>query len=217
MAMSARAEARDPGARGLGAPGTRAGWRPSPLIVVLALTAAGAALRFATLDVQSIWGDESIALVHRSFSSMISHVSSSESTPPLYYSLAWVWTELLGTGPIGFRTLSALAGTLTIPVVWGCGREVSDRVAAWAGSLTLVSPATHVKVREIAFARLRTRHTSGAPCVQLRASRRVPALGGGQEQAFAVTRFVASGEPQVPVSGLVRLSGSPSSEVLFVR
>ncbi len=150
MAMSARAERPDSGAREFGAPGTRAGWRPSPLFVVVALTAAGAALRFATLDVQSIWGDESItiALVHRSFSSMISHLSSSESTPPLYYSLAWVWTKLFGTGPIGFRTLSALAGTLTIPVVWACGREVSDRVAGWAAALTAVSPAMYYYSQE---------------------------------------------------------------------
>ena len=77
MAMSARAGTR---AREAGTPESRAGWRPSALQVIVALTAAGAALRFATLDVQSVWGDESatIALVHRSFSSMISHLSSSE-------------------------------------------------------------------------------------------------------------------------------------------
>jgi 4-amino-4-deoxy-L-arabinose transferase-like glycosyltransferase len=147
MAMSARAETR---AREAGVPGSRAGRRPSALQVIVALTAAGAALRFATLDVQSIWGDESItiALVHRSFSSMISHLSSSESTPPLYYSLAWLWTKLFGTGPVGFRTLSALAGTLTIPVVWACGREISDRVAGWAAALTVVSPAMYYYSQE---------------------------------------------------------------------
>jgi 4-amino-4-deoxy-L-arabinose transferase-like glycosyltransferase len=145
MAMSARAEPTD---AGMARP--RARWRPSPLFVVVALTAAGAALRFATLDVQSIWGDESVtvALVHRSFSSMISHLSSSESTPPLYYSLAWVWTKLFGTGPIAFRSLSALAGTLTIPVVWACGRVVSGRVAGWAAALTAVSPAMYYYSQE---------------------------------------------------------------------
>ena len=147
MAMSARAETR---ARARRRAGSRAGWRPSALQVIVALTVAGAALRFATLDVQSIWGDESttIALVHRTFGSMISHLSSSESTPPLYYSLAWVWTKLFGTGPIGFRTLSALAGTLTIPVMWACGREVSDRVAGWAAALTVVSPAMYYYSQE---------------------------------------------------------------------
>ena len=60
---------------------------------------------------------------HRTFGSMLSHLSSSESAPPLYYVLAWIWTKVFGTGPVAFRTLSALAGTITIPLVWACGRE----------------------------------------------------------------------------------------------
>ena len=150
MATSARAEAGDTRARRAGVPGARAGWRPSALQLVVALTAAGAALRFGTLDVQSIWGDEAItiALVHRSFGSMMSHLSSSESTPPLYYVLAWIWTRIFGNGPIGFRTLSALAGTITIPLVWACGREVSDRVGGWAAALAVVSPAMYYYSQE---------------------------------------------------------------------
>ena len=149
MATSASAEGREPRARDPGAP-ARAGWRPSALQVVAALTLAGAALRFGTLDVQSIWGDEAItiALVHRTFGSMLSHLSSSESSPPLYYALAWIWTKVFGTGPLAFRTLSALAGTITIPIVWACGREVSDRVAAWAGALAVVSPAMYYYSQE---------------------------------------------------------------------
>ena len=34
-------------------------------------------------------------------------VGFSESTPPLYYALAWVWTQLIGTGEFGLRSLSA--------------------------------------------------------------------------------------------------------------
>jgi mannosyltransferase len=149
MAMSARVEGREPRAPEGGA-AARAGWRPSALQVVAALTLAGAALRFGTLDVQSIWGDEAItiALVHRTFGSMLSHLSSSESAPPLYYVLAWIWTKVFGTGPVAFRTLSALAGTITIPLVWACGREVSDRVAGWAGALAVVSPAMYYYSQE---------------------------------------------------------------------
>jgi mannosyltransferase len=150
MAMSAGAEALGTPSRDGSAPAARAGWRPSALQVVVALTVAGAALRFGTIDVQSIWGDEAItiAVVHRSFGSMLSHLSSSESAPPLYYTLAWLWTKVFGTGPIGFRTLSALAGTLTIPVVWACGREISDRVGGWAAALAVVSPAMYYYSQE---------------------------------------------------------------------
>ena len=37
-------------------------------------------------------------------------VGFSESAPPLYYALAWVWTQVTGTGEFGLRSLSALAG-----------------------------------------------------------------------------------------------------------
>jgi mannosyltransferase len=110
---------------------------------VLGLIVLGAVLRFATLGVQSIWLDESatIILVHRGFSGMLSHLSSSESTPPLYYVLVWAWTKVFGAGPIGFRSFSALAGTLTIPVLYAAGRELSTRVGLWAAALATVNPA----------------------------------------------------------------------------
>ncbi|MGO9487684.1 MAG: glycosyltransferase family 39 protein [Solirubrobacteraceae bacterium] len=133
-----------------GATRARAVRRPSAAQLLLAMTLLGAALRFGTLNVQSIWLDESatMILVHRSFGGMLSHLSSSESAPPLYYILAWIWTKVFGTGPLGFRSLSALAGTLTIPVAYACGREISQRVALWAAALTTVSPAMYYYSQE---------------------------------------------------------------------
>jgi mannosyltransferase len=122
----------------------------SPAAIVIFLTIVGAALRFGTLNVQSIWLDESatIILVHRGFSGMLSHLSSSESTPPLYYILVWAWTKVFGAGPIGFRSFSALAGTLTIPVMYAAGREISVRVGLWAAALALVNPAMYYYSQE---------------------------------------------------------------------
>jgi hypothetical protein len=148
MAISARAEAAGPRVRGAGTAGTSYG--PMALRIVIALTAIGAALRFGTLNVQSLWLDESatIILVHRSFGGMLSHLASSESAPPLYYVLAWAWTHVFGTGAVGFRSLSALAGTLTIPVVYACGRETSERVGLWAAALATFSPAMYYYSQE---------------------------------------------------------------------
>jgi 4-amino-4-deoxy-L-arabinose transferase-like glycosyltransferase len=111
--------------------------------LLIALTAVAAALRFGTLGVQSIWLDESatMILVRRSFGGMLSHLSSSESAPPLYYVLVWIWTKLFGAGPLGFRSLSALAGTLTVPVLYLAGRRISPRAGLWAAALACVSPA----------------------------------------------------------------------------
>jgi mannosyltransferase len=124
-------------------PSSASAWRLSPAQAVLGLTLLGAALRFGTLNVQSVWLDESatMILVHRGLSGMLSHLSSSESTPPLYYILVWAWTKVFGAGPIGFRSLSALAGTLTIPVLYAAGREISPRVGLWAAALAAFNPA----------------------------------------------------------------------------
>jgi mannosyltransferase len=128
--------------RGSGAPalpevaGPYLGW----LLVVVAL---GAALRFATLDVQSFWLDEAVTvdLLRRSFPDMLSQLPSQESAPPLYYVLAWPWTRVFGFGEVGVRSLSALIGTLTIPVVYAAGAVLwSRRVGLIAALLFAVNP-----------------------------------------------------------------------------
>ncbi len=118
--------------------------------VVLALTVFAAALRFGTLDVQSAWLDESatIVLVRRGLGGMLSHLSASESTPPLYYILVWAWTKVFGTGVVGFRSFSALVGTLTVPVMYFAGRRISPRVGIWAAALTAVNPAMYYYSQE---------------------------------------------------------------------
>ncbi len=124
--------------------------RPSPTELVIALTLLGGVLRFATLNVQSIWLDESatLMLVHRGFSGMLSHLSASESSPPLYYVLVWLWTKVFGAGPLGFRSLSALVGTLTIPVLYAAGRQISPRVGVWVAALASVNPAMYYYSQE---------------------------------------------------------------------
>jgi 4-amino-4-deoxy-L-arabinose transferase-like glycosyltransferase len=102
-----------------------------PLRALAAITVAGAALRFATLGTQSFWLDEAatVNLLHKSFGSMLSGISAGESTPPLYYILAWLWAKLFGTSEAGLRSLSALIGTGTIPLAYALGRRISGHIA----------------------------------------------------------------------------------------
>src|ERR1700684_580099 len=118
---------------------------PTPVQLVIALTLLGAVLRFATLNVSSIELDESatMILVHRGFSGMLCHLPQSESTPPLYYILVWAWTKIFGAGPVGFRSMSALIGTLTIPVMYLAGKEISQRAGVWAAILATLSPSMY--------------------------------------------------------------------------
>ncbi len=98
-----------------------------------AIVAAGALLRFTTLDLQSFWDDEAVTVggvLAPSLWTTLGHVPSSEASPPLYYVIAWAWTRVFGHGEVGIRSLSALLGTATIPVAWWAGRRL---VAPWVG------------------------------------------------------------------------------------
>jgi 4-amino-4-deoxy-L-arabinose transferase-like glycosyltransferase len=108
------------------------------------ITILGALLRWVTLGDQSYWGDEgvTVSLVRSSFGDMLDVIPKSESTPPLYYVLAWGWTRLVGSsGEWGLRSLSALAGTLTIPVAYAAAATLVTRRAGLAtAALAACSP-----------------------------------------------------------------------------
>jgi 4-amino-4-deoxy-L-arabinose transferase-like glycosyltransferase len=108
------------------------------------LVALGVAVRFATLGVQSYHHDEVITaarVIPGDFADMLRQVKGSESNPPLYYVLAWAWAKAFGTGEIGLRSLSALLGAATVPVVFLIGRElVSNRAGLIATAVVAVNP-----------------------------------------------------------------------------
>jgi mannosyltransferase len=98
--------------------------------VLAGLIAAAAALRFASLGIQSYHHDEVITAMRvlpGSFGHMLHEVRVSESNPPLYYVLAWGWSQLFGLGEVGLRSLSALLGVAMIPVAYLIGRELTGR------------------------------------------------------------------------------------------
>jgi uncharacterized membrane protein len=112
--------------------------------IVVGLTALAAVLRFATLGVQSYHHDEIVTasrVLREGFGHAMSAVWFGESTPPIYYALAWVWTQLVGTGEIGLRSLSAAAGVATVPVAYLIAVELRGRRAGlWAAALVAVNP-----------------------------------------------------------------------------
>jgi mannosyltransferase len=108
-----------------------------------ALVAGAAALRFRGLSTQSFWFDESVTvtLVRRSFVDMINQLPVSESTPPLYYVLAWPWTQIFGSGEAGIRSLSALLGVATVLVVYLAARQLfGERAALFAAAIIAFNP-----------------------------------------------------------------------------
>ncbi len=79
-------------------------------LLVGSLTAAAAALRFWRIGSQSYWEDEAVTvrLVHESLGRMLLHgIPRYETTPPLYYLLAWLWSRLFGSGEASGRAAAA--------------------------------------------------------------------------------------------------------------
>lgn len=135
--MSALAPAAAPAAE-------RAGWRSAswwPLAGVIVLAAV---VRLSTLDLQSFWYDEAftpVHVLHSGLGATLRSVVHTENTPPLWYLIAWADARVLGDGEIALRLPSALAGILTVPVVWAIGTELANRrTALIAAALVTVNP-----------------------------------------------------------------------------
>lgn len=111
--------------------------------VLGAILLAGALVRFGTLGHQSLWFDEALThnLVIQPFGHMLTIVADTENTPPLFYVLTSAVTDLVGTGEVGLRLVSALSGTATIGVAFLGGRELSgDRAGLVAAGLVATNP-----------------------------------------------------------------------------
>src|SRR5437763_6012286 len=111
---------------------------------IAGLTVVAAAVRFATFGLQAYHHDEAITadkVLHPGLRATLYNVRDFESTPPLYYVLAWGWSQLFGVHEAGLRSLSALAGVATVPIAGMIGIEAAGRrVGVVLAAVTAVSP-----------------------------------------------------------------------------
>jgi 4-amino-4-deoxy-L-arabinose transferase-like glycosyltransferase len=113
------------------------------VLILVALIAAGAVLRFATLSNQSFWLDEAIAInsARLDFSGLFDSLAHTEGNPPLYFLLLDGWMRLFGTSEAAVRSLSALFGTAAIPLAYAIGRRLATpRIGLVAAALVAFNP-----------------------------------------------------------------------------
>jgi mannosyltransferase len=114
------------------------------MLALAAIVALAALLRFSTLDLQSYWFDETVTVfdtMRPGFLETVRGVAEMEVMPPLYFIVAWPWSKAFGLGEVGLRSLSALIGTLTVPVAYAVARHFLTRGGALAvAALTAVHP-----------------------------------------------------------------------------
>ena len=103
--------------------------RPSLLhcAIFASILALAAFLRFYCLTCSSLWHDEgnSWAVVQRSFE-QIARDAAADIHPPGYYWLLKLWAGPFGFSAWGMRSLSAVAGLLTVAVVYLIPREIAS-------------------------------------------------------------------------------------------
>lgn len=124
--------------------------RLSPLRLTIALTLAGLALRLLDLGSRPLWLDEAFSawFSDRSFHYLWHVLPTYEAHPPFFYSVLRTWRLLVGPDYTLMRGLSAVLGTLTIPIVMAIVFEQERQAptgrpllrAAIGGILTSCSP-----------------------------------------------------------------------------
>ena len=107
-------------------------------IAVAAAILAGVVLRFLTTS--ELWLDEALTvniarLPLRDIPDALRH----DGAPPLYYFLLHGWMQLFGEGGVAVRSLSAVFGIASLPVVWLAARRLSDRAVAWTAVVLMAT------------------------------------------------------------------------------
>jgi hypothetical protein len=114
------------------------GWPRAATIAVGVVCVIGALLR--TFTRSELWLDEALTVNLASVPiGDLADVLRRDGAPPLYYALLHGWTKVFGTGDIAARSLSAVFGVLTFPVILRAGRRLGGPVV---GAAALVLLAT---------------------------------------------------------------------------
>lgn len=111
-------------------------WAPG---LVLIITLLGGFLRVLLLDTKGMWLDEtfSVWLANQSISDILHWITRIDQHPPFYYLLLHIWIARFGDTPYYARLLSALFGTITIPIIYLIGKRMSGAVVGLAAAVIL--------------------------------------------------------------------------------
>ncbi len=110
--------------------------------LLLAIVALGGFLRFYQIGSKGLWLDEafSVWVGWQPVGELLGWLVNVDQHPPLYYTLLHFWMAF-GDDAAAVRALSALLGSLTIPVIYLLGRRLADaQVGLLAALLLAVSP-----------------------------------------------------------------------------
>ncbi|PZR98987.1 MAG: hypothetical protein DLM69_07925, partial [Candidatus Chloroheliales bacterium] len=117
-----------------------------PRVAVLLLTGTGLLLRYYHINAQSFWFDEAdiVARSHADIGSLLLAFTSAGENGPLYTLLLHFWSRIFGESEAAVRALSALFGTLTIPLIYlfsSALLRAGGAAARWAEGVGVLAAA----------------------------------------------------------------------------
>src|SRR4051794_5166710 len=105
---------------------------PSPKVRIFLIVAVASILRLIFLGARSFWADEivSVKLATDNWGGFWFWLSTREANMALYYLLLREWIKF-GDTETWVRLFSALAGIVSVPVLYILAKELYDDRAAW--------------------------------------------------------------------------------------
>lgn len=114
-------------------------------LILCGICILGLGLRLWGLTSESIWLDEasSLSIARMPVPDLVNYLAAQDVHPPLYFTLLHVWQNL-GADAFTLRLLSVILGVLSLPVVYGLGRELLSWRAGIVGALLLAVSPLHI-------------------------------------------------------------------------
>jgi hypothetical protein len=115
------------------------------VILLAGITLLGGVLRLLYIGSKSLWQDEAVSVfIGRLSSAEFRHILwNHELNMSLYYWLLRFWLRL-GSDEFTVRSLSALAGTATLPIIYFLAKRMLGNRAGWVAALLLAVHPSHV-------------------------------------------------------------------------
>ena len=113
------------------------------ILFLLVITVLGAFLRLNTIGHEDLWIDEVLTITYTHSSFFDLWFRPSDPTPPLYYTLFKLLVSDTGS-PVAVRSLSAVLGILSIPVIYAVGRSLGNDATGLAAALFLAVSGPHI-------------------------------------------------------------------------
>ncbi|MCL1984503.1 MAG: glycosyltransferase family 39 protein [Methanomassiliicoccaceae archaeon] len=118
--------------------------RHAEILIVLSLLIVSLAMRFYNLSFQSLWIDEGATYYYSSFS-FVELLTSGEYSPPFFYVMQHWLLSLFGNSEWIMRVPSAIAGALSVPVMYLLvNKLLSSRNAALLAAFLLMFSQFHM-------------------------------------------------------------------------